>query len=129
MLRLANAALPAEGGGRLLALGITKKLGAMWQSLSREHRVPYEELAAADKVRYLEAMKTYVSPPPSVAAAEVGAAAATAATAAATATAAASVEALLTGGMGVAMVRACVAQQRVRLSLAYKTRIVYRSLP
>ena len=37
-----------------------KKLGAAWKELSEEEKAPYAEKAAADKVRYAEAMKAYV---------------------------------------------------------------------
>ena len=61
-LVLENNARPE--GERISFGDLAKKLGAMWKELTPERKVPYEQLAAADKERYAEAMKTYVVTPP-----------------------------------------------------------------
>lgn len=38
---------------------VTKEIGARWKTLSAEEKVPYDEMAKKDKLRYEEEMKEY----------------------------------------------------------------------
>jgi hypothetical protein len=50
-------------GGAILGLGETqKKLAAMWNAMSEQDKVKYNDLAKKDKERYAKEMSTYIPP-------------------------------------------------------------------